>query len=183
MKEIYKVRKQIEKELINKLMKSNRKLHLDQLWDEFSKQSLSEGIDKQMYRAYLEQKVLEGKISFDQSNESYFVVVDSKNEKTNKKSLSKKVKSIEQKELDILIHNFKTNDNEFQQFLLMELEKRQEHFEAMRDLRLDNDNLLKKMANLCQEHGLKLKSLKKRLPKTCYKDLDYILKLNEKKSG
>lgn len=168
MKAVYKIRKQIEKDLIDRIIKNNRKLDFESLWQQFFQGTLSEGVDKQMYRAYLKQKVQEGKLIFNELEDEYSLAENNQRKKNNTKKPKKKECW---KELSILITQIDKNHKKHQQYFQMDVEKREKHFEAIKELTETNNDLLLVVSILCQKNNLSISKLKNKLPMTSFQKL------------
>lgn len=169
MKDIFKIRRRIEKDLIKRLLKNNRKLDFQRLWYQFSQRSLSKGIDKEMYRAYLRQKVQEGKLTYYELEDSYSLVVSIKKDNFRSKSIGKDYWN----ELSKLISVFTLNHKKFHEYFLLETEVRQKYFQNMIQLKSENEGILKSIANISLESNFNLKLLERRLPKNAFRDLQF----------
>lgn len=176
MKDLYKIRRHIEKDLINRLIKSNRKLDFDRLWYQFSKRTISKGIDKQMYRAYLEQKVFEGKLVYDQTNDEYQLAatIDRNNFRVNKTEEKEYWKTLSQ-----FISQLKENYTKHQHYFQMAAEEREKHFKTIKELISARDKLLLSVSALCKRNKIGITFLKTQLPEAYFQKLAFYF---EKKS-
>jgi|GEM_PF-2834257 len=168
MKDLYKVRRHIEKDLFNRLKKNNGKLDFERLWHQFSKRTLSNGIDREMYRAYLGQKVLESKIIFNEQEDTYSF----NNEQERKKFIHSDVDNGYWEVLSKLTSEYASNRKKHQKYFQLDSEKRQKYFDEIKMLNQEKEEILKNIGRVCKKYSLGLNFLKSRLSGSDYRVIE-----------